>query len=157
MVRKWTLTYLTKFKHLTICPFCLNGWLFVYELSDCGFESRCNHLNLRYRACFEQGAPWHSRNYRVQIHSKMRMRHDKNAQSLCDPCYIFEYVYSHTFHVNFLLKRHVPCDQRISCFSYHKQRTDSKPFSGLIGPRHMTTSLAVPHQSWMLRCSPHVL
>ena len=27
------------------------------RLSDCGFESRCCHLKLRYRACFEQGVP----------------------------------------------------------------------------------------------------
>ena len=24
----------------------------VYELSGCGFESHCSHLNFRYRACF---------------------------------------------------------------------------------------------------------
>ena len=42
-----------------------NGWVFVYELSGCGFESRCSHLNFRYRACFEQGVPWHSGKYRV--------------------------------------------------------------------------------------------
>ena len=29
-----------------IWPVSLNGWLFVYELIDCGFESRCT--------CFEQ-------------------------------------------------------------------------------------------------------
>ena len=23
---------------------CINGWLFVYELSDCGFEFCCSHL-----------------------------------------------------------------------------------------------------------------
>ena len=34
--------------------------MFVYELSGCGFESRCSHLNFRYRACFKQGDPWHS-------------------------------------------------------------------------------------------------
>ena len=28
--------------------------VFVYELSGCGFESRCCHLHFRYRACFEQ-------------------------------------------------------------------------------------------------------
>ena len=26
-------------------PVWLNGWVFVYELSGCGFESRCNHSN----------------------------------------------------------------------------------------------------------------
>ena len=34
----------------------LNGWVFVYKLSGCGFESRYYHLNLWY-ACFEQGVP----------------------------------------------------------------------------------------------------
>ena len=43
----------------------LNGWVFVYELSGCGFESRYCHLNFRYGACFKQGVPWHSGNYRV--------------------------------------------------------------------------------------------
>ena len=41
-------------------PNWLNGWVFVYELSSCGFKSHFSHLNLRYRACFEQGVPWHS-------------------------------------------------------------------------------------------------
>ena len=41
-------------------PVCLNGWVFVYELSGCGLESRCCHLNFRYGTCFEQGVPWHS-------------------------------------------------------------------------------------------------
>ena len=27
------------------------------ELSGCGFEPRCSHLNFRYRACFQQGVP----------------------------------------------------------------------------------------------------
>ena len=38
-------------------PVWLNGWVFVYELSACGFESHCCHLNFRYGACFEQGVP----------------------------------------------------------------------------------------------------
>ena len=38
--------------------FSLNTWsVFVYELSDCGFESRYSHLNFRYCTCFEQGVP----------------------------------------------------------------------------------------------------
>ena len=45
--------------------FCLYGWVLVYELSSCGFESRCSHLIFRYRACFEQGVLWHLGNYRV--------------------------------------------------------------------------------------------
>ena len=48
-----------------IWPVWLNGWMFVYELSGCGFESCCCHLYFRYGACFKQGVPWHSSNYRV--------------------------------------------------------------------------------------------
>ena len=59
----------------------LNSWVFVYELSGYGFESRCSHLNFRYWACFGQGLPWHSGNYRVWIHSKTRTWHDKKIQS----------------------------------------------------------------------------
>ena len=61
-------------------PIWLNGLVFIYELSGCVFESSCRHLNFRFRACFEQGVPWDSGNYGVWIHSKMRMRHDKNIQ-----------------------------------------------------------------------------
>ena len=56
----------------------LNGSVFVYELSGCGIESRCSHLNFRFCACFEQGVPWLSGKYRVWIHSKMRTWHDKD-------------------------------------------------------------------------------
>ena len=28
--------------------------MFVYELSGCGFESSCSHLNFRFRPCFKQ-------------------------------------------------------------------------------------------------------
>ena len=37
-----------------------------------------SHLNFRHRACFEQGVPWHSGNYRDWIHSATRKWHDKN-------------------------------------------------------------------------------
>ena len=43
----------------------LNGWVFVYELSSCGFESCYSHLSFRYRVCFEQRVLWHSPNYRL--------------------------------------------------------------------------------------------
>ena len=56
-----------------IQPVWLNGWAFVYELSRSGFESSWSHLNLRFRACSEQGVPQHSGNYRVWIHSETRM------------------------------------------------------------------------------------
>ena len=55
-----------------ILPDWLNGWVFVYELSGCGFESRCSHLNFRFGACLEQGVPWHSGNYRVWTQSETR-------------------------------------------------------------------------------------
>ena len=29
-----------------IRPVWLNGWVFLYELSSCGFESRCSRLNI---------------------------------------------------------------------------------------------------------------
>ena len=48
-----------------IWPVWLNGGVFVYKLSGCGFESRCCHLNFTYGACFEQGVPWHSGKSRV--------------------------------------------------------------------------------------------
>ena len=40
-----------------IWPVWLNGSVFAYELSACGFESSCRHLNFRFRAGFEQGFP----------------------------------------------------------------------------------------------------
>ena len=46
------------------------------HLNDCGFKSRCSHLNFRFCACFEQGVPWHSGNNRVWIHSETRTWHD---------------------------------------------------------------------------------
>ena len=58
----------------------LNGWLFVYELSGGGFQSRCRQLIFRYHACFEQEVPWHSGNYRRWIPSERRTWHDKNTQ-----------------------------------------------------------------------------
>ena len=58
----------------------LNGWAFVYEISGCEIDSCSSYLNFRYHACFGQGAPWHSDNYRVYIHSKTWMWHDKNTQ-----------------------------------------------------------------------------
>ena len=73
------------------------------------------------------------------------------------PLLYFEYVYPHTCHVNFLLKRHITLGHRISCTSYHMERSGNKPFTGKIGSRHMTTSLAVANQSWLARSSPYLL
>ena len=64
-----------------IWPVWPNSLVFVYELSGCGFESRCIHLIFRYGACFQQGVSWHSGNCRVWIHSQTRTWHDKNTQS----------------------------------------------------------------------------
>ena len=37
----------------------LNHSVFVYELSGCGFESSCSHLDFRFCACWSrQGVPW---------------------------------------------------------------------------------------------------
>ena len=76
LLRKTILNHLAK-------PFrsvWLNGWLLLYELRGCGFESRCSHLNFRFRACFEKGVLSHSGNYRMWIHSEMRTWLDKNIQ-----------------------------------------------------------------------------
>ena len=72
----WTRTHYHLFHKRTLS---LNGWEFLYKLNGCGFESSYSHLNFRFHACFEQGVPWHSGNYRVWIHSCTW--HDKNMQS----------------------------------------------------------------------------
>ena len=74
----------------------LNGWAFVYEISGCGIDSCCSYLNFRYRACFEQGAPWYSDNCRVYIHSKTWMWHDKKNSQLKNflPLYSVLLIYS---------------------------------------------------------------
>ena len=36
-----------------IWPVWLNGWVFIYKLSGCGFKLRCCHSNFKYGACFE--------------------------------------------------------------------------------------------------------
>ena len=61
-------------------PVWPNGWVFVNEVSGSAFESSRSHLNFRSCACFKQGVPWHSGNYRVWIHSETSMWHDKNIQ-----------------------------------------------------------------------------
>ena len=60
-------------------------WVLVYKLSGCGFG---------FRACFEQGVPWHSGNYRMWIHFETRRWHEKNIQLklwlLCQNSYFAE-------------------------------------------------------------------
>ena len=63
-----------------VWPVWLNGWVFVCKLSVCGFHSHCSRLKFRYLTGFKQRVPWHLGNYRVWIHSEMRMRHDKNIE-----------------------------------------------------------------------------
>ena len=47
-------------------PFSQTGPVLAKRLNVCcWFESCCSHLNFRYHACFDQGAPWHSASYRV--------------------------------------------------------------------------------------------
>ena len=43
-----------------IWPVWLNGRVFVYELSACGFESHRSHLYFKYCTCSKQGDPWYS-------------------------------------------------------------------------------------------------
>ena len=71
--------------------------MFVYELSGCAFESSCSYLKFRFRACFKLGAPWHSSNYRVWIHSERRIWHDKNIQT------VLKLRFKFLFHVTWAL------------------------------------------------------
>ena len=59
-------------------------------------DSCCSYLNFKYRACFEQGAPWYSDNCRVYIHSKTWMWHDKKNSQLKNflPLYSVLLIYS---------------------------------------------------------------
>ena len=54
-----------------IWPVWLNGWVFVYELSGCEFESRCSHLNFgecsRIFQRMFQKIPGNTRKYSLQI------------------------------------------------------------------------------------------
>ena len=42
--------FITQLNHLR--PVWLNGWVFVYELSGCGFESRCVHYDRHIHFCW---------------------------------------------------------------------------------------------------------
>ena len=54
--------------------------MFVYELGGCQLESRCSHVNFRYRTFFKKRVSWHSGNSRVWIYSGIRTWLDKNIQ-----------------------------------------------------------------------------
>ena len=75
--RKPRTTYFVN-EHLAIYPnwpVWLNGSVFVYELSGCGFKSSCSHLSFRFPAYFKQVVPW------VWIYSERRTEHTKNIRS----------------------------------------------------------------------------
>ena len=65
-----------------IWPVLVNGWVLVFELSGCGFESSCIHLNFRFRSCFDLEFPWYSGNYQVWIHSETHTWHDKKYSQM---------------------------------------------------------------------------
>ena len=67
----------TRLSTLSIClPTCITR-----------SKSLCSDLNFRYRACFEQGFPWHSGNYRVLIHSETRTWHARTCSHwMCCLC-----------------------------------------------------------------------
>ena len=64
-----------------IWPVWLNGLVFVFEISGCGFKSRCRNLNFECCTCFKQRVPWHPGNYRLWIQSETHTWHDNNIQS----------------------------------------------------------------------------
>ena len=74
--------YVTWGEHTVKCTVPISTQNIIYELSSSRFESSCSHLNFRFCACFKQGVPWHSGNYRVWIQSETRTWHEKNIQSL---------------------------------------------------------------------------
>ena len=66
---------------------------------------------------------------------------------LCHLCYTFQYLYLHIFQAHILLTRQLPGDHSIPWPTYHMQRTNSKPFTGLIGLRHVITSQTVAYSA----------
>ena len=79
----WRLTTETSWRHSIETSLGVSLETLSERLSSCGFESHSSHLNFRFYACFEQGVPWHSGNFRVWIHSEIRTWHDNNIQSQC--------------------------------------------------------------------------
>ena len=75
LVHKWKLNHLAKLTSLTkwLSVRLWTKWLWV--------QVQFSHLHFGFHACFKQGVPWHSGNYRVWIHSEMCMWHDENIQS----------------------------------------------------------------------------
>ena len=50
-----------------IWPVWLNGWVFVYELNGCGFESSCSHLKVRYISQHLNNPSWFHINCRLSL------------------------------------------------------------------------------------------
>ena len=106
---KWTRTQNHLFhkrtlNHLTKLAYWPNSWEFVYELNGSGFESSCSHLNFRFCACFEEWVPWHSSNYRVWIHSEMRVTwRQHTVKSIC--IFDFFWMWNHIKFIKFLKGR----------------------------------------------------
>ena len=65
-------------EHLLATASALSLFFQTAYISGYGFKSSYSHLNFRFHACFEQGLPWDSDNYRVCIHSETRTWHNKN-------------------------------------------------------------------------------
>ena len=74
LVRKRTPNHLAKLTNLArwLSVSLQTEWLSV-QIPFC-------HLNVRCSTCYEQGVPWQSGNYRLQIHSETRTWHDNNIQ-----------------------------------------------------------------------------
>ena len=98
LVRKWTLNHLAKLAK---------------------FESNWSHLNFRFSACFGQGVPWHSGNYRVWIHSERHTWYDKNIQSIDFHSVLFVNIFkSKKIHVAIMLPHKLPsCYGKYTCKS----------------------------------------
>ena len=86
-----------------------NGWVSVYELSGSGFESSCSHLNFRICAWFEQGVPWHSRNYRRFQPALLNLLHGipLNAQKIFKKWWIHNYIAKFILNWDELFKVHI--------------------------------------------------
>ena len=62
--------------------------------------------------------------------------------------YTFPCIYLHTFQVHILLMRHLPLDRCISWLLHELEWTINKPFTRLIGLKHVTTCQTIIHQRW---------
>ena len=72
IVRKRTLNHLAKLPLQSQAEF---------HVPSSRSESCCSHLNFRHHVFFEEGVPWHLGKYRVWIHFKTLMWHEKNIQT----------------------------------------------------------------------------